>query len=190
MNKRFRILLVGFIALALLLAGTVQIASAQGVTVTTTASLRLREGPGTTFAILTTIPAKTTLEATGRNEDKSWVFVKFEGFTGWVSVRYVRVKGSLASLPVVATTGGGSGSANALPNDVTLVIINELGVRLYLNLNGPARFSFVLAAGETRTVNIPAGTYRYSASASGFNPTNGTETWSSGERTEWRWFAN
>jgi hypothetical protein len=83
------------------------------VTVTTTSNLRIRSGPGTTYAELGWVPAGTTLIPTGRSADGQWVFITYGGIRGWMAAWLTTVQGSVSSLPV--TTESGSGGAPTAP---------------------------------------------------------------------------
>ncbi len=73
------------------------------VTVKLNDRLRVRAGPGTTFGVLATLDAGTTLTPLGRNQDSSWLQVQIPGGSemGWVSAQYVTVNGDVNTLPVV-----------------------------------------------------------------------------------------
>lgn len=166
---------------AVLLFSQAPVALAQDVTVTTLYSVRLREGPGTDFAVVTTIPFNVSVSAVGRNADSSWIQVNYEGQVGWVAARFVRVRGALDSLPV--------GGAQAQPaGDIPVTIINQLDEGLTIVLVGPARYTFFIPAGETKTFQVVAGTYTYTARMPGYRPTTGEETFSSGGEFEWRFY--
>ncbi len=69
----------------------------------TTASVNMRTGPGTTFPIITVLPANAFLAVTGTNPDRSWFQVVFNGVQGWVSASYLRTS-CVQSVPVIGTT--------------------------------------------------------------------------------------
>lgn len=57
--------------------------------VVTTANVNLRAGAGTAFSVLTVIPQGTELQVTGQNADGTWLNVRYNSFTGWVSAAFV-----------------------------------------------------------------------------------------------------
>ncbi len=81
------------------------------VTVTTLNDLRLRQGPGTQFTVLTVIPMGTTLTATARTAASDWVRVDYNGQTGWLYTPQLSIKGSVGALP--------TGDANNPPQPTT-----------------------------------------------------------------------
>jgi hypothetical protein len=68
----------------------------------------LRNGPGTTNAIVTKVPAGSSLEVLGQSPDKRWYKVAVPGATGdqpkeaWISADITRTGGSAADVPVLA----------------------------------------------------------------------------------------
>lgn len=62
---------------------------ATAYSVTTTANVNLRTGPGTTFGILSIIPDKTTVSILARNTDTTWWKVSYRGVVGWVNAGFV-----------------------------------------------------------------------------------------------------
>jgi hypothetical protein len=68
----------------------------------------LRSGPGTNNAIVTKVPAASSLEVLGQSQDKRWYQVAVPGATGdqpneaWISADIVRLGGSAESVPVLA----------------------------------------------------------------------------------------
>ncbi|MAU08364.1 MAG: hypothetical protein CL607_00965 [Anaerolineaceae bacterium] len=75
-----------------------------GATLSTTANLSLRAGPGTSNRRLTVIPARTIIQVVGRNASQSWWQVTYGGQSGWVSGRYVLLGSgtSAGNVPVTA----------------------------------------------------------------------------------------
>jgi hypothetical protein len=73
--------------------GAAQVApSAQcAPTARTTATVNLREGPGTDYAVMLTIPRGATLSVAGKNQDGTWYQVLYQGVKGWVSVQYLQL---------------------------------------------------------------------------------------------------
>lgn len=70
---------------------------------TTTVNVNFRTGPGTNFPIIRQLPANALVAVTGRNADRSWYQVVFNGETGWVITRYLRLT-CVQGVPVAAPT--------------------------------------------------------------------------------------
>jgi hypothetical protein len=75
-----------------------------------------------------------------------------------------------------------------LPLDVHINVNNQLGVPLSLYLNGPQALFFYFAAGEKKTIDIPAGKWYYTGSATGYNALSGEKTWAAGTY-DWSFYA-
>lgn len=60
-----------------------------GYTLTTTANLNIRRGPGVGFGRIGLIDASDTAQIIGRNIDNSWWNVRYNEIDGWVSAAYV-----------------------------------------------------------------------------------------------------
>lgn len=73
-----------------------------GITGTVTSwGLNVRSGPGAGHPRLTAIPNGTVVTVLARTADSSWVKVVLaNGTVGWVSVNFLRLSASIASLPV------------------------------------------------------------------------------------------
>ncbi len=76
--------------------GQVVVSEAAEITITSTTALRVRSGPGTTYAVVGSFPNGSEAPATGRNNAGTWV--QFE--RGWVFAKYVNADGDIMSLPV------------------------------------------------------------------------------------------
>ncbi len=63
-------------------------------------TLRLRSAPNTTSETLARIPSGTTVQVTGRTADAAWLLVAYDGKTGWVSARFGRLNGDVATLAI------------------------------------------------------------------------------------------
>lgn len=59
----------------------------------TSANLNLRSGPSTSYQILTTIPAGTSIEM-AENRDGAWIEIYYNGKIGYVSSKYLTSRGS------------------------------------------------------------------------------------------------
>lgn len=76
--------------------------TATGVRLRILSTLRLRTGPGTSFAQLGTLGWGLVVDVTGRNAANTWLQVRFGDITGWVYVPYVQVvSGNLGNVPIV-----------------------------------------------------------------------------------------
>ncbi|UCG24890.1 MAG: SH3 domain-containing protein [Chloroflexota bacterium] len=67
---------------------------------TLTYSLNMRQGPSTTYPIITKLPRGTVVPVVGRTADSSWLQVVYQGATGWIWAAYTSVSGDLTSVPV------------------------------------------------------------------------------------------
>ncbi len=81
--------------------------------VVTSRGLNVRSGPGIEFSRLGAVAGGTTLALDGRNTSGTWVHGQVAGgaLTGWLSAKYMRIEGDVASLAVLA--GGPSQAATA-----------------------------------------------------------------------------
>lgn len=137
MNRAVR-LLSSFIFIIVILSLMVPVPGAlaqspeqAGVTATTTANLRLRSGPSTSFADLGTVPHSTQLEVLGRDEDSNWLYVEHDGTRGWVAGWHTNIAGLLSSVPVVEADGTGAAAPSAAPAAATgLVATPRVNLRL------------------------------------------------------------
>jgi uncharacterized protein YraI len=84
----------------LILASAGLAAAAPGMT---TATLKLRAGPGTGFGVLTTMPAGAAVNVLGCGPE-GWCRVQFAGFTGYANASYLDLgaPGPVAVAPPVA----------------------------------------------------------------------------------------
>jgi hypothetical protein len=75
--------------------------SPSGVAATVYAGrLNMRQGPGTSYSIITKLPWGTVVPVAGRTSDGSWLQVNYQGASGWIWAAYTSVAGNLASVPV------------------------------------------------------------------------------------------
>jgi uncharacterized protein YraI len=72
---------------------------------TTTITVNLRSGPGTTFLILREVPARTSVALAGRNYDGKWFKAIVGDQQGWLFADYVSAAGDPATLPLVTDSG-------------------------------------------------------------------------------------
>ncbi len=80
--------------------------SGSGLTATTTVNLRIRSGPGISYAQITYAPTGTTVPVVGRNAAGDWLNVDYRGIRGWMAAWYTIINGDLNSVPI---TDGGAG---------------------------------------------------------------------------------
>ena len=65
-----------------------------------TYSLNMRQGPSTTFSIITKLPRGTVVPVVGRTSNSNWLQVNYHGATGWVWAPFTSISGDLAAVPV------------------------------------------------------------------------------------------
>jgi len=75
-----------------------QPAPGNGIEITSSSSLNVRQGAGTTFAVAGSLPANTTVIAFGRNQDGTWLQIA----EGWVFAELITTEGDIQSLPVLS----------------------------------------------------------------------------------------
>jgi hypothetical protein len=76
--------------------------SAYAVAVTASGSMNVRGGPGTNYAIVTTLAAGDTVQASGQNNAGDWLLITLpDGGRGWVFAPLVTVDGDATGLEVV-----------------------------------------------------------------------------------------
>jgi len=76
--------------------------------------LNLRAGPGTTFPVISQIPADQPLTVTGRNGDGTWLQICcIDGRSGWAIASRLQYDQPLPDLPLVQATQGPSPAAGA-----------------------------------------------------------------------------
>lgn len=78
--------MLSLLAVALSLTGSLAGASPAA----TTANVNFREGPGTGFATLATIPADTNVDLQECDDSGAWCVVTYEGISGFVSGDYIK----------------------------------------------------------------------------------------------------
>jgi uncharacterized protein YgiM (DUF1202 family) len=116
-------------------------------------NLRLRAGPGTAGAILTTLASGTELDLQGRTADNFWLQVITEDHqAGWVMTQFVEVFVSINSLPVtgqaVNATARPAGTAQAA-TPIGQVVVTPIPVSL------PATATFTQPPPPTATATPP-----------------------------------
>jgi hypothetical protein len=115
----------------------------------------MRTGPGTNNPIITVLPANAFLSVTGRNADRSWYQVVFNGVQGWVSANYLRTT-CVQGVPVISSTTPPATQPTAQPpsSNVTFTAnattIN-FGQCTILSWNVPAASQVILGYGALQT---------------------------------------
>jgi len=86
-----------------------------GVIATPAYNLRLRAGPGGSFATLGTVPSGTPVDVLGKSSAGDWLFVAYNGGEGWIAAWLSFISGDLGIVPVTDASGnvGGGGGAPA-----------------------------------------------------------------------------
>lgn len=69
------------------------------------ASLNLRQGPGTAFPSVGELQQGDLIQIIGRNADSTWWAVLYRGGTAWVFAELVEPQGDTSQVPLVATPG-------------------------------------------------------------------------------------
>lgn len=96
----------------------------------TLTSLNLREGPGTNYPTMGTVPAGSEVIVVGRNEDGSWLVVATEGGDVWMTGHsdYVEIDAdALAKLPIIEPPPPTYDSSNVQVNEV----LNQIPLAVY-----------------------------------------------------------
>lgn len=87
----------------------------------TTANLNVRQGAGVGFALVTTIPNGTTVQAT--KQSGTWYYVTYNGKSGYVSAGYLKQTTTAPSAPVapnLGDAGAGNSSVDYVVNTPSL----------------------------------------------------------------------
>ena len=91
--KRFAMSVGATAAILVGLAASVALAAPA----TTTANVNMRQGPGTQYAVISTLPAQAGVDVEGC--ENGWCKVSYSGGSGWVSEPYLQ---GLSNPPVIA----------------------------------------------------------------------------------------
>ena len=123
---------------------------------TTTADLNLRAGPGTTYPVLTVMPAGSRVEALAEASQNGFFPVRYGGYEGWASATYLAV-------------GSGPGDPGGDPGGRTARVTTALNLRA----GAGTGYGVVLVMPAGSTVTITG------ESVNGFAPVayNGTYGW-------------
>ncbi len=94
----------------------------------TAAALRtttLRNGPGTTYSPLGTVPRGARVPVVGRNADDTWLQVTYppgSPLTGWVDITFLDVTGDISQLEIA---GPGAGPSIIVPTSPPTATVEE-----------------------------------------------------------------
>jgi uncharacterized protein YraI len=104
-------------------------AGGETVEVEALVDINQRQGPGTEYGVVGSLPQGETAVAVGRNEDGSWILVKTEsGAEVWMtgSAEFVKAAGDIMSLQVVKAAvpayDAGNPMVNKVMNEIPLVV--------------------------------------------------------------------
>jgi hypothetical protein len=156
-------------------------------------SLNVRSGPGTAYDIVAAVKEGDTLVVLGQAYDCAWLLVELPGGDeGWITgaAEYVDLNLSCgeidpAEIPPVPTQVV---QPTATPDNrptANLIVINDTGENLYIQLSGPAFYEFNVPAG-THTYTVVMGTYNYTVRGCGGAVDTGTIT-IDGD-VDWSWW--
>lgn len=169
----------------------------KAVAVVDTDSLNVREGPGTDYGIVMSVSEGDELEIIGQAYACEWLKIETpEGTSGWVFTELVIYDMPCDEIPPAAippTPIPPPATDTPKPQDkspgktVKILIKNDTGGTLTLNLSGPASYNFTFGPGN-HTINVVSGTYTYTAWGCGGASTSGTKKLNAG--TEWRFFCS
>jgi hypothetical protein len=168
-------------------------------TATVKSNANLREGPGTVYSVISSLVAGTLLNVNEIDPGYGWFKVEVDKTKaiGWVSIDLVDYAFSLGSIdiaidipptPYIQPTPYNPPATQAptvaLAFDAHIDVTNNLEVALTIVLSGPYYTSFTVGSGQTLRVDVPSGTYNFTATAYGYYPDTGTKTWDAGD---WTW---
>jgi uncharacterized protein YraI/predicted small lipoprotein YifL len=93
------------------------------VAVVTTDTLNVREGPATTFAVITTVANGTELTVMGRDEANNWLLVQLaDGTQGWVTrslTNYTNLDAPVVAADVLAAATPQPGATTSVTSTIT-----------------------------------------------------------------------
>lgn len=145
--------------------------SGQSYTGWVTQSANLREGSGTNYKVLETLPAGTQIfiySITGENNFYK-VKVIATDTDGYISKSLVELGNVVME---AKSTEGPLEPIGKTPNDPQIEVFNNTSKRLTLTLNDEKH---IFAPKETKTITVPAGRYSYMASVPGVLPYFGND---------------
>jgi uncharacterized repeat protein (TIGR01451 family) len=99
------------------------------------ASLNLREGPGTNYAILGALPLNTEITIQARNEDGSWYYACCfnDTVSGWVSAQLVTPNFDATQATTLIPLFGAAPEATATPVAQPVVTMNPVDLAIQTN---------------------------------------------------------
>jgi hypothetical protein len=163
-----------------------------------TANANLRSGPGVAYAVVVSLTSGTTVEVLEQDPQSTWFRVQVEGSdtTGWISMSLVTYDFDINSIPVAEVIPPTPTFAPVVPTtpaeplnyDVHIAVTNDLEVAVTVYLSGTYTTSFTVQSGQTITVDVPSGSYGYTAYAYGYSNLNGSKSWDPGDWT-WEFYA-
>jgi len=123
----------------------------QTLTATTTAWLNMRTGPGTGYAVITSIPAGGQVSVYQCTTAQTWCEVGYNGRIGWSSARYLNF------------AGGGGGAASGDPEPpVTGAVQARTTVTLNMRQGPSTAYAVIRAIPAGATVSVRRCTDNYS----------------------------
>lgn len=133
MNRVMKILpaVILFALIVSLIVPTADASAQSGVMATTTVNLRLRSGPGTGYSQVGSVPHGTTLQVLGRDEAANWLYVQYNGTSGWIAGWLTQIVGVLNSVQIIGADGSGAAVSVAVPSGGTGQVATPK-VNLYL----------------------------------------------------------
>jgi hypothetical protein len=159
----------------------------------------LRSGPGVAYAVIVSLTQGTKVTVLEKDPDSTWFRVKVDssGQTGWISINLVTFDFDIDNIAIADVIPPTPTFVPVQPTqpaaqfnfDAHIDVTNRLDVPITIYLTGTYTTSFTVQAGETLRVDLPSGTYNFTAYAYGYNALNGTKTWDAGEYT-WEFYAS
>ncbi len=69
--------------------------------------VNVRRGPGLDQSVIGQVTMSQSVTATGRSREGDWLAISWDGATGWVAERFVKLNGNATDLPVLANQTSG-----------------------------------------------------------------------------------
>ena len=89
--------------------------------------VNVRNGPGTTYERIGSLPAGVEVQVTGRSPNRDWLRVSAAGMEGWVFSSFVIVDGNTLAVPCVSGATGDCGTADVpIGNDQAIANIRAM----------------------------------------------------------------
>ena len=131
------------------------ITSMQATVASGTTRLNVRAGPGTGYPVISTVEPGAALTAVARSAAGDWIRVQqaaLPGGSGWVSARYLEVKGDASTLPVAASMT----KAAAQPAAKSAAAAGLSGKLVFQERSGGKLYVYDLASGTQRVLTAGA----------------------------------